>query len=79
MSAVWRRTDLNILGNPVIFYEPARAQASQTSDIMPLLTDGDPLSVDGFATHTRLLEGAPHGRDIFQHTQDGAVKIVLEP
>jgi len=43
------------------------------------LTDGDPLSVDGFATHPRQLEGAPHGRDIFQHTQDGAVKIVLEP
>ncbi|MDT5009850.1 MAG: hypothetical protein QOH57_1467 [Mycobacterium sp.] len=48
-------------------------------DIMPLLTDDDPLGVDTFATHTLPLEQAPHAYEIFQKKQDGAVKIVLEP
>jgi threonine dehydrogenase-like Zn-dependent dehydrogenase len=48
-------------------------------DIMPLLTDDDPLGVDTFATHTMTLEQAPHGYDIFQKKQDGAVKIILKP
>ncbi|GJF10118.1 glutathione-dependent formaldehyde dehydrogenase [Mycolicibacterium cyprinidarum] len=48
-------------------------------DIMPLLTDADPLGVDTFATHTLPLAEAPHGYDIFQKKQDGAVKIILEP
>ncbi len=48
-------------------------------DIMPLLTDDDPLGVDTFATHTLPLEQAPHGYDIFQKKADGAVKIVLTP
>ena len=48
-------------------------------DIMPLLTDDDPLGVDGFATHTLPLAEAPHAYDIFQKKQDGAVKIVLKP
>jgi threonine dehydrogenase-like Zn-dependent dehydrogenase len=47
--------------------------------IMPLLTDADPLGVDGFATHTLPLDEAPHAYDIFQRKADGAVKIVLEP
>ena len=29
-------------------------------DIMPLLTDDDPLGVDDFATHVLPLEQAPH-------------------
>ena len=34
-------------------------------DIMPLLTDDDPLGVDSFATHTLPLAEAPHGlRDL---------------
>jgi threonine dehydrogenase-like Zn-dependent dehydrogenase len=48
-------------------------------DIMPLLTDDDPLGVDAFATHTMTLEQAPHGYEIFQKKQDGAVKIILKP
>jgi len=48
-------------------------------DIMPLLTDSDPLGVDTFATHTLPLDQAPHGYEIFQKKQDGAVKVVLQP
>jgi threonine dehydrogenase-like Zn-dependent dehydrogenase len=48
-------------------------------DIMPLLTDGDPLGVEGFATHRLPLEEAPHGYEIFQKKQDGAVKVLLQP
>ncbi len=48
-------------------------------DIMPLLTDGDPLGVDSFDTHRLPLEEGPHGYEIFQKKQDGAVKILLKP
>ena len=48
-------------------------------DILPLLTDEDPLGVDNFATHHLSLEDAPHGYEIFQKKEDGAVKIVLRP
>ncbi|WP_370333799.1 zinc-dependent alcohol dehydrogenase [Mycolicibacterium hippocampi] len=48
-------------------------------DIMPLLTDEDPLGVDTFASHTLPLDDAPHAYDIFQKKQDGAVKMVLQP
>ena len=48
-------------------------------DIMPLLTDEDPLGVDTFATHTLPLHDAPHAYEIFQKKQDGAVKIILKP
>ncbi|MGH3592175.1 MAG: zinc-binding dehydrogenase, partial [Pseudonocardiaceae bacterium] len=48
-------------------------------DILPLLTDGDPLGVDGFATHTLPLTQAPQAYEIFQKKQDGAIKILLQP
>ncbi|MCW2804945.1 MAG: hypothetical protein QOF52_3315 [Propionibacteriaceae bacterium] len=48
-------------------------------DIMPLLTDEDPLGVDSFATHRLPLDQAPHAYDIFQKKADGAVKIILKP
>jgi len=49
-------------------------------DIMPLLTDpDDPLGVDGFATHRIPLTEAPHGYEIFQKKEDGAIKILLQP
>jgi threonine dehydrogenase-like Zn-dependent dehydrogenase len=48
-------------------------------DIMPLLTDDDPLGVDTFATHTLPLDEAPHAYDIFQKKRDGAVKVILKP
>ncbi|MDV7243785.1 MULTISPECIES: zinc-dependent alcohol dehydrogenase [Rhodococcus] len=48
-------------------------------DILPLLTDDDPLGVDTFATHELPLDQAPHAYEIFQKKQDGAVKILLRP
>jgi threonine dehydrogenase-like Zn-dependent dehydrogenase len=48
-------------------------------DIMPLLTDDDPLGVDTFATHVLPIEDAPHAYDIFQKKEDGAVKVILVP
>jgi threonine dehydrogenase-like Zn-dependent dehydrogenase len=48
-------------------------------DIMPLLTDDDPLGVESFATHRIPLEEAPHGYEIFQKKQDGAIKVLLNP
>jgi threonine dehydrogenase-like Zn-dependent dehydrogenase len=48
-------------------------------DIMPLLTDGDPLGVEGFATHRLPLEEGPHGYEIFQKKEDNAIKVLLQP
>jgi len=48
-------------------------------DILPLLTDEDPLGVDSFATHTLPLAEAPQAYEMFQKKQDDAVKVVFEP
>lgn len=48
-------------------------------ELMPLLTDDDPLGVDDFATHRLPLDEAPRAYDIFQKKQDGAIKIMLKP
>lgn len=48
-------------------------------DIVPLLTDGDPLGVDGFATHHLPLSEAPAAYKMFQTKQDGAVKVLFRP
>ena len=48
-------------------------------DIMPLLMDGDPLGVEGFATHRLPLEEGPHGYEIFQKKEDNAIKVLLQP
>jgi threonine dehydrogenase-like Zn-dependent dehydrogenase len=48
-------------------------------DIMPLLMDGDPLGVEGFATHRLPLAEAPRGYEMFQKKEDGAVKVLLAP
>ncbi|MCK9924223.1 glutathione-dependent formaldehyde dehydrogenase [Frankia sp. AgPm24] len=48
-------------------------------EILPLLTDDDPLGVDGFATHTLPLEQAPSAYEMFQRKRDGAVKVILRP
>ena len=49
-------------------------------DLLPLvLDDDDPLGVETFATHRLPLAEAPHGYEIFQKKQDGAIKIVLKP
>jgi threonine dehydrogenase-like Zn-dependent dehydrogenase len=48
-------------------------------DILPLLTDEDPLGVDTFATHHVPLEQAPQAYETFRQKQDGAVKVLLKP
>ena len=48
-------------------------------DIMPLLMNGDPLGVEGFATHRLPLGEGPRGYEMFQKKEDGAVKVLLEP
>jgi threonine dehydrogenase-like Zn-dependent dehydrogenase len=47
--------------------------------LLPLLTDEDPLGVDDFATHRVPLSQAPQAYEIFQKKQDGAVKVLLKP
>ena len=49
------------------------------ADILPLLTDEDPLGVDDFATHTLPLSQAPAAYAMFQAKADGAVKVIFEP
>jgi threonine dehydrogenase-like Zn-dependent dehydrogenase len=48
-------------------------------DIMPLLTDGDPLGCDTFATHRVPLSEAPEMYSKFQKKEDGVVKVQLKP
>ncbi|GAA2594691.1 zinc-dependent alcohol dehydrogenase [Actinomadura fulvescens] len=49
-------------------------------DLLPLLTgEGDPLGVADLATHRLPLDQAPHGYEIFQKKQDGAIKVLLRP
>jgi threonine dehydrogenase-like Zn-dependent dehydrogenase len=50
-----------------------------TDDILPLLTDGDPLGVDSFATHRLPLDEAPSAYEKFQKKEDGYVKVLLQP
>ncbi|WP_432590145.1 zinc-dependent alcohol dehydrogenase [Streptomyces sp. HD1123-B1] len=47
--------------------------------ILPLLTDEDPLDVDGFATHRMPLDEAPRAYELFQHKEDGAIKVLMRP
>ncbi len=48
-------------------------------EIMPLLTDEDPLGVDDFATHRLPLDAAPEAYEKFQKKEDGHIKILLQP
>ncbi|MDT5332764.1 MAG: hypothetical protein QOF31_4061 [Mycobacterium sp.] len=48
-------------------------------DIMPMLTDDDPLGVEQFATHRLPLSSAPDAYNRFQKKKDGMVKVVLKP
>ena len=50
-----------------------------TGEILPLLTDEDPLGVHDLTTHRLPLERAPEAYEMFQAKRDGAIKIVLEP
>jgi threonine dehydrogenase-like Zn-dependent dehydrogenase len=47
--------------------------------ILPLLSDEDPLGVDGFATHRLPLSEGPAAYEMFQQKRDGAVKVLLSP
>ena len=48
-------------------------------DLMPLLMDGDPLGVEGFATHHVPLDAGPEAYEKFQKKEDGFVKVLLQP
>ncbi|GAA3847856.1 zinc-dependent alcohol dehydrogenase [Streptomyces coacervatus] len=50
-----------------------------SDEILPYLTDEDPLGVDDFATHRLPLSDAPHAYEMFQRKQDGAVKVLMSP
>ncbi|MEV1061889.1 alcohol dehydrogenase catalytic domain-containing protein [Streptomyces sp. NPDC050263] len=50
-----------------------------SDEILPYLTDEDPLGADDFATHRLPLTEAPHAYEMFQRKQDGAVKILMTP
>ena len=48
-------------------------------DILPLLTDADPLGVDDFATHHVPLTEAPEAYMNFREKKEGTVKVLLQP
>jgi threonine dehydrogenase-like Zn-dependent dehydrogenase len=48
-------------------------------DILPLLSDDDPLGVESFATHHLPLSEAPTAYEKFQKKQDGMIKVVFNP
>jgi threonine dehydrogenase-like Zn-dependent dehydrogenase len=48
-------------------------------EIMPLLTDEDPLGVEDLRTHRLPLTEAPRAYKMFQAKSDGCVKVVLAP
>jgi threonine dehydrogenase-like Zn-dependent dehydrogenase len=50
-----------------------------SDEILPLLTDDDPLGVDDFATHHLPLDEAPDAYAMFQKKEDGAIKILFQP
>ncbi|QEU88807.1 zinc-dependent alcohol dehydrogenase [Streptomyces viridosporus] len=50
-----------------------------SDEIIPYLTDEDPLGVEDFATHHVPLTEAPHAYDMFQRKQEGAVKVIMKP
>ncbi|EFL13743.1 alcohol dehydrogenase catalytic domain-containing protein [Streptomyces sp. C] len=48
-------------------------------DLLPLLTDGDPLGAEGFATHHLPLDDAPRAYEDFQKKRDNMVKVLFHP
>jgi threonine dehydrogenase-like Zn-dependent dehydrogenase len=49
------------------------------ADILPLLTDDDPLGVEEFASHHIPLTEAPQAYEDFQSKADGTFKVVFKP
>jgi threonine dehydrogenase-like Zn-dependent dehydrogenase len=50
-----------------------------TDEILPLLTDDDPLGVDTIASHHIPLDELPDAYETFQKKEDGAFKYVVRP
>jgi threonine dehydrogenase-like Zn-dependent dehydrogenase len=50
-----------------------------TDDLLPLLSEDDPLGTEDLATHSLPLDRAPYAYEIFQRKLDGCVKVVLRP
>ncbi|MFD8305354.1 zinc-dependent alcohol dehydrogenase [Streptomyces sp. NPDC059690] len=50
-----------------------------SDEIIPYLTDEDPLGVDDFATHRLPLSEAPSAYETFQKKRDGMVKVLMQP
>jgi threonine dehydrogenase-like Zn-dependent dehydrogenase len=50
-----------------------------SDEILPLLTDDDPLGVETFATHHMPLDSAPDAYAMFQKKEDGAIKVLFRP
>ncbi|MEE1927032.1 zinc-dependent alcohol dehydrogenase [Streptomyces sp. TRM 70351] len=48
-------------------------------DILPLVSDGDPLGLEDFATHHVPLDEGPEAYAMFQKKADGAVKVLFRP
>jgi threonine dehydrogenase-like Zn-dependent dehydrogenase len=48
-------------------------------DILPLLTDADPLGVDDFASHRLPLSAAPMAYENFQAKKDDTFKVLFQP
>jgi threonine dehydrogenase-like Zn-dependent dehydrogenase len=48
-------------------------------DILPLLSDDDPLGVDNFATHRIPIDEAPDFYEQFQKKENGVVKVLIQP
>ncbi|MFF0276938.1 alcohol dehydrogenase catalytic domain-containing protein [Streptomyces sp. NPDC004330] len=48
-------------------------------DLLPLVSDGDPLGVEGFATHHLPLAEAPQAYANFQKKHDNMVKVLFHP
>jgi threonine dehydrogenase-like Zn-dependent dehydrogenase len=48
-------------------------------EILPHLTDEDPLGTQDFVTHHMSLDEAPKAYEIFQKKHDGCVKVMLNP
>jgi threonine dehydrogenase-like Zn-dependent dehydrogenase len=50
-----------------------------TDELLPLLTDEDPLGTGDLTTHRLPLEDAPRAYELFQRKLDGCIKVVLRP
>jgi threonine dehydrogenase-like Zn-dependent dehydrogenase len=50
-----------------------------TSEILPLLIEGNAFDVENFPTHRLSLDEAPGAYDMFQKKDDNCFKVVLKP